>query len=262
MKEYDHHWFNPAELAAQEAKQRAAVDGSPDHDGPGDYGAYRKFFKYGLDDRIRAHAIIDDEVAALYAAQVKAVLPGGEPRPARLSVLDIGSGPGTITDALRVALPADVLGVDGSEDATEYARRQFPRCKFETLWIADALPGRYDVIHSRSFYPFARSADRELHLAFLDLFARHLNPGGHVVLNVYGGTAATATSAESFCPASELTSFDLPSGGVLDVRRHVCARFKIQAYFRLGIARTLSRALSAAKGVPNTYFYVGSLRKP
>lgn len=93
---------------------------------------------------LRAHRWRTAENSAAY------LLPHLQPG---LSLLDVGSGPGTITAdfALRVA-PGRVVGVDASADvvAQAHAEHVAPGLSFEVgdAYALDAADGEFDVVHA------------------------------------------------------------------------------------------------------------------
>ncbi len=178
-------------LKKQEASETAAEENGQDAS-RGDFGAYHRLLKHRKDDWVKLHAVIDKAEADQYAAQVFAA---AGPLPLNPTLLDAGCGPGVITESLRARLScAAATGIDISQSAVQYAREEFKKCRFETVGIDEhtVLPNQYDIIHTREFYPFTRTGDVAVHKTYLEVFAKHLKPGGLLIhaLLAQNGTLA------------------------------------------------------------------------
>jgi ubiquinone/menaquinone biosynthesis C-methylase UbiE len=102
--------------------------------------------------------------------------------------LDVGCGPGGITDLLsaRVGRAGRVIGLDMDEEFLEYARRRAPtNVEFRRgdAYDADLPAGSFDLVHMRFVASTAGSPDRLLQEA-----ARLVRPGGIVALQEPDGT--------------------------------------------------------------------------
>ncbi|MBI4375852.1 MAG: glycosyltransferase [Elusimicrobia bacterium] len=209
-------WFHPERLKPQETADIDKVEAGLDVS-RSDFGAYYRLLKHGRADWVRDHALMDQGQARNYAVQVHALL-RRFPLPQAPVILDAGCGPGAITEALRLELgAAETFGIDLSQSAVEYARKRYPGCRFDCLPIDErgSLPQNYDIIHAREFYPFTRTKDGETHRRYLRLFARHLRPGGVIVLSLLAtrdSLAATAPTLGRDFPflESSLASDKLP----------------------------------------------------
>jgi SAM-dependent methyltransferase len=100
--------------------------------------------------------------------------------------LDVGCGGGGMTAAIRRFGRGDVVGVDLSPPAVEFARQQHPDCRF-VLGDATRPPSelskqRFDFILFREFHPFTRADNLTLHLSILDQYRNLLAPGGTLVI--------------------------------------------------------------------------------
>jgi trans-aconitate methyltransferase len=120
----------------------------------------------------------------------------------------VGCGIGTITNELRKHIGAsEAVGIDIAEDAIAHASDAYPKCSFSALAAEElsALGGEpFDLIHGREVYPVTRTDSAPYQLAFLGALARHLRPGGALLLTMVkearglGNTyAALATELES-----------------------------------------------------------------
>ena len=99
---------------------------------------------------------------------------------ARGVVIDIGSGPGTMCECLRVSMPGTkVVGIDRCERMIEHARESYPRCTF-IEGCAEAIPLRsasVDIVVSLNTLHHLS----DVRLALYEM-ARVLRPGGIVYL--------------------------------------------------------------------------------
>lgn len=113
-----------------------------------------------------------------------------------MRVADLGCGPGTITAILNdmVQPGGSVVGVDGSGERLDYARRKYGRegIDYRAANLAQPLDdlGRFDFIWVRFVLEYSRSGSFDM----VRNFARCLKPGGilclidldHNPLNYYG----------------------------------------------------------------------------
>lgn len=114
---------------------------------------------------------LDDAMIGAFAALVR-----GGARP----VLDVGCGPGYVTDRLR-SLGVRAKGLDLSSEMVALARKAFPDIEFEQGRMAEVdLPdGALDGLLSRSSIIHTPPADVP---AVFAEFHRLLAPGGHLLL--------------------------------------------------------------------------------
>ena len=236
-------------LKKQEASETAAVENGLDAS-RGDFGAYHRLLKHRKDDWVKLHAVIDKAEADQYADQVFAAAGQLPPQPV---LLDAGCGPGVITESLRTRLACSTAtGIDISQSAVQYAREEFPKCRFETVGVDEhtVLPDQYDVIHTREFYPFTRTADIAVHRTYLEVFAKHLKPGG---LLIHALLAQVGTLADNSGPLSS----DLARLGLSPFQTIPLANAAILR--RLGnvsLSRTATWAIQKILRRPQRYFYI------
>ena len=80
------------------------------------------------DDPVAAQVKAHNEMAPSYrVSMIKKVIGGYEAK----KIIDVGCGLGFTTNELSMQFPeAEVLGIDISKDAIEYARKKFTACRF------------------------------------------------------------------------------------------------------------------------------------
>ena len=207
----------------------------------GDFGSYHALLT-GKDPRlVSAHAVLDPAYLASYARQAKAILRTAG-CPAAPRILDVGCGPGALTDALAGAFAgAEALGVDISTSAIAYAKSRFPACRFAVMAVDEGsvFPGKFDVVHAREFYPFTRTGDLEFQRRHLRLFTDHLSPGGVILLSLVEGRGRVCGNAEA-----------------LGLRKTTMAHPRLEARLPLGLARLATAAALRALRRPSFSFYL------
>ena len=177
-------WILPENLIEQERNEVSQTDEGT-FNGKGDFGSY-----YGLSTGkntkwVKQHAVMCGRLALNYARQVRAILLRLGIMPQNLDILDIGCGPGTITNALHSSLDnCSVTGMDIAKHAVEYAQKKHPNCTFiqQAVDGSTDLSQKYNVIHLREFYPFSRTADIETHLAYIKMLLKHLHKDGAIII--------------------------------------------------------------------------------
>ena len=248
MGDFDPFLFR--NLKKREASEIAAVESGQDAS-RGDFGAYHRLLKHRETDWARLHAVIDREEAEQYAAQAFAAVASLTLKSPTL--LDAGCGPGVITEALRARFQcAGATGIDISQSAIRYAREEFPKCRFEEMGIDEhvALPEKYDIVHTREFYPFTRTGDISVHKAYLEVFAKHLKPGGVLIHTLL---AQNGTLADN----SHLLAEDLRRWGLTPFQRIPLANAAVLRLLRgIPASRNATWAIQTILRRPQRYFYV------
>lgn len=79
-----------------------------------------------------------------------------------------------------------MTGFEVSEDAVEFAARNFPPARFVKIALGPGtpLPHRFDLILCQEFYAFTRTSDPDIHRAYVNYFLQHLEPGGVLLIEL------------------------------------------------------------------------------
>lgn len=121
-------------------------------------------------------------------------------------ILDIGAGTGNLTATL-VDQAGKVWGTDFSEKMLIKAREKVPRARFARWDMQDAwppeLPEQFDRIVST--YALHHLDDKEKVCFLTDLAARHLCPGGRLVI---GDIAFLDDNAQAACRQTTVNEWD------------------------------------------------------
>jgi|SRR3989339_1290548 len=203
MVEKDCEWILPENLRMQEIRERTLVD-RKELKGVGDFGAFYAF-RTGVNcDLIKPHAITEDGVAGLYVDGLKDWLNKQGFNLAGKSILDLGCAMGAITGAFRANNKgANVVGVDISSDAIEYAVNHYPLCTFycQSATDLDNVPDEsYDIVHAKEFYPFTRTDDAEYQLEYFRTFHRILKADGVICLAMFAVSRGLCNTYRALIP--------------------------------------------------------------
>lgn len=130
--------------------------------------------------RATTKTLLDPEYAFVYSQNLYSHLSRLMPAKPQ-GILDIGCGPGAISEAFHRLLDVPVWGIDMSPSAIAYAQKEFPGPDF-IKGSADNL-GSFDtnsiaLVHAREFYPFSRTSDSGLQMRFLNAALPKLVSGG------------------------------------------------------------------------------------
>ena len=103
-----------------------------------------------------------------------------------LKILDVGCGLGFTTNELKKKYPqADVVGIDISLEAVQFAKYNFKQIDFKAICIDpryDNLGNSYDLILASEFYPFTRTSDANENRDYLLHFLNSLSHSGNLIL--------------------------------------------------------------------------------
>lgn len=238
MIEVKSEWILPENLRKQEAKEREEVDLGK-FNGLGDFGSYYGF-RTGMNKKwIEPHAVFADKTASDYVesldiyARSKGISLNGK-------IIDIGCAVGSITNALSSKNPnGETSGLDISQDAIQYARTKYNKCKFycRSADDLDVFPDNYfDVIHCSEFYPFTRTNDIDYQLKYLKLFYGKLREGGSLILRM------VAPKSEGLCNSYRRIADEVKAIGYKSaIKRSMLFKYKYPSKLlnRLGIAGML-----------------------
>ncbi|MSO53559.1 MAG: methyltransferase domain-containing protein [Rhodospirillales bacterium] len=242
------HWYRPEKMAELE------------RDGVGVWGAYRDFEAKGDGSQLQRYAIIDDAYARLYAANLGGLLRQRLNADLAGTILDAGSGIGTISEALRATGQSGirVVGMDMSEAGVRVAAQRYPACEFRAGSV-DKLDSfaaaTFDVIHAREFYPFSRSPDAAFHLGFLKAFRPKLKPRGLVLGVQIVDKAGLADSWRDLGPLSRDAGYEA-FGRIAMAPQRLHKRFDDAVYGPVyPLVAAAGHALEALKPGRVTYVY-------
>ena len=101
-------------------------------------------------------------------------------------VLDVGCGPGAVTDYL-VERGVDASGVDLSPRMVEHARRLYPRCTFSAASATDLELAESSLAGVLGWWSLF-NLPRDVLPQVLSSFARALMPGGHLIVATHVGS--------------------------------------------------------------------------
>jgi SAM-dependent methyltransferase len=243
----DDKWILAENLKRQEKREIESREKGLPGEG-GDFGAYHALLK-GEGGDAAEHAVSEGPYLASYARQLASLLAeSGLTGP--LSVLDVGCGPGSLTDALRsVSGGGTVTGIDISESAIAYAAKKYPDCRFEAVAVdEDTRLEPRDVVHAREFYPFTRTADPEYHAKYMAILARHVKPGGLLVLTLLDAPKSVARNADALGPGAERL-------GLTRFRRIPVAHPKLEGRLPLAAARAATSLAQSLLGKGRVFFH-------
>lgn len=244
----DEKWILSENLKRQEKREIESREKGLPGEG-GDFGAYHALLK-GEGGDVERHAVSEAPYLESYARQVSALLAEAGLSGAR-SLLDVGCGPGALTDALRRAVAGGaVTGIDISESAIAYASKRYPLCRFETVAVdEDTRLEPRDVVHAREFYPFTRTGDPEFHAKYMAILARHVRPGGLLILTLLDAPKSVARNAEALGPGAERL-------GLTRFGRTPVAHPKLESALPLAAARAATSLAQSLLGKGRVFFHV------
>jgi SAM-dependent methyltransferase len=114
------------------------------------------------------------------------------------SIIDVGGGESTLVDDLLRIGYRDLSVLDISQEAIDATKaRLADSAKHVAWWVADitnaSLPeNRYDLWHDRAVFHFMTTAEQRG--AYVDLVARCVKRGGHVIVATFGPQGPTKCS--------------------------------------------------------------------
>jgi SAM-dependent methyltransferase len=171
-------WWRPEVLARLEVEAREGNDPNK-LDPKSDFGSYRMVLE-GRDhesSKINSHNDLSPKQKVLAIKQFL--------MPSPTLILDAGCGIGATTHALAEHYPtAEVIGVDISKDAIDYASKTYKNAKFFTKSLSPDSEqiGKFSLIFCFEFYPFTRNRDIEFQSRFIQYFVEQLQPDGNLVI--------------------------------------------------------------------------------
>jgi len=172
-------WWEPSSLVHSEKSIKEITD-IKEIDLRNDFGSYRHVILTGNIEsaELKLHNDVTPEAkVAMLGKIIRTKNPS--------SILDVGCGMGYTTGALAKKYPnAEVLGVDVSSDAIEFASIKHRQAQFIATAVTPGVTalGRFDLIYCFEFYPFTRNVDIEKQSAFIKHFSEQLTSQGELVI--------------------------------------------------------------------------------
>jgi 2-polyprenyl-3-methyl-5-hydroxy-6-metoxy-1,4-benzoquinol methylase len=172
-------WWRPENLVTSEQKCREISD-LDELEKMGDFGSYRKVLMTG---EVKG-SMLEFHNDLKPTEKIKAISRFlGQAKPKK--ILDVGCGMGFTTAALaNFYKGAEVLGIDVSKDAIDFAKSTHKGAKFLSVMISPKSErlGEFDLIYCIEFYPFTRTSDAETHIEFIEYFVKQLSSGGKIII--------------------------------------------------------------------------------
>lgn len=173
------NWWLPSKLAEKERAFRQ-INNIDELDTDNDFGCYRKILleKKLHGSKLNFHNDINPKAKIYFISKLLKLNPK--------SILDSGCGLGITTRELAARYPnANVLGVDISKDAIEFAVDQKSNAEFKVAILdPNGQPlGEFDLIFCFEFYPFTRNRDVKIQSSYLQYFCKQLAPKGKIIIH-------------------------------------------------------------------------------
>jgi SAM-dependent methyltransferase len=114
------------------------------------------------------------------------------------SIIDIGGGESTLVDDLLARGYHDQTILDVSQTALDVTRARLGDSGGRIRWLcadvtqADLPAHSFDVWHDRAVFHFLLTAEQRI--AYVQLVARAVKPGGHVIVGAFGPDGPTKCS--------------------------------------------------------------------
>ncbi|MHB9072933.1 MAG: class I SAM-dependent methyltransferase [Desulfobaccales bacterium] len=167
----------------KQARQKSVLE---EGDKYGDFGSYRSLINNGLiNSMIEVHNAVGLQARDYVELLSKIIQEHLKHEP--MIIADMGCGAGFIANELKIKFPESrVIGYDISQHAIEYAKTHWLKAEFHCMGIdhESNFGLKFDIIHCREFYPFTRTNNIEFALGYLNMFKKHLNPNGIIVLTL------------------------------------------------------------------------------
>ncbi len=146
-----------------------------------DFGSYKHML--ATNDPVKSLISAHNEITPSYRVKaIKRILGGFNPK----KIYDVGCGLGFTTNEISNEYPcAEVIGIDVSEDAIAFGKKNFPNCRFSSEAVD---PGKEDQVFSADlicafeFYPFTRTSDLSDNKLYLSHLTDELSEKGKLVI--------------------------------------------------------------------------------
>lgn len=247
----DEKWILAENLKRQEQSEIAKIEGGSSGADCGDFGAYYALLSGKNPELAGVHAVSSGPYLAAYVRQLRVILETAG-RAQRPSILDVGCGPGALTQKILEGFPGSrVRGIDISESAIAYGRRTYPGCRFAVVSVDEKmdLGETFDVVHAREFYPFTRTGDFDFHRKFVEVLAKHVAERGVLVLTILSRPNTLASNADALAPA-------LGKFAMTPFERVTLASARLPAWMPPPLARAFTTLGAKLRGRNDVRFYV------
>ena len=174
------NWWKPENLEKDE--QEYLNKEASEVDAKNDFGSYKLMLKYNdfEKSKIISHNDLNPEFRLKY---IKKIL---ESNFSPKKILDVGCGLGFCTNEIKKFYDySDVLGIDVSKDAIQYASEYFKDCRFLNLTVdpnVSNLEKDFDLIFTFEFYPFTRTNDISEHKRYIMHLVNCLSENGKLII--------------------------------------------------------------------------------
>ena len=173
------NWILPDNLSRKEADYRK---GKIPADSGDDFGSYYLLARNQENTGIELHNACGYR-AVHFAKAIMYLMRRYKISPA--TIADMGSGAGFTASQIRLLCPQSKIQCNElSHDAVSYGQAAFPEIIFHQFEIRPDtnFGATFDMICAREFYPFTRTNSFEFQQSYIELFTRHLNANGWLII--------------------------------------------------------------------------------
>lgn len=234
-------WWKPQNLKKTEKNFRNEneLDKVDVHN---DFGSYKVMFN--TNDATKSIISTHNEITPSYRVKaIKGILGGFIPE----KIYDLGCGLGFTTNEISNEYPcAEVIGMDISEDAIAFGKKNFPSCQFLCEAVDPEQKDQVfcaDLIYAFEFYPFTRTSDLKDHKQYLAHLTDELSENGKLVIfQLWNNPESLSANYSKLVALFPNLQFGLYSMPLRQIGRFV--RFRILANIISAIARPVFRSIT------------------
>ena len=234
-------WWKPQNLEKSEKKFRHKNE-LGEVDVHNDFGSYKVMLS--TNDATKSAISSHNEITPSYRVKaIKKILGGFIPE----KIYDLGCGLGFTTNEISNEYPcAEVIGMDISEDAIAFGKKNFPNCQF----LCEAVNPEHkdqvfcaDLIYAFEFYPFTRTSDLNDHKQYLAHLTDELSEKGKLVIfQLWNNPESLSTNYSKLVTLFPNFQFRLYTMPLRQIGRFI--RFRVLANILSTIARTVFRSIT------------------